>query len=917
MGEILRFLLIGLGLGGIYALLSQGLVLIYRGSGVLNLAQGAVAYLGATIYYELQVAHGLPTAVAVTVAIVGSAVVGVLIQQLVMRPMRRSSALTKLLATLGLMLVIENMIQWITHQDHRFVDPFLPHGSLTFPGDIVVGTDRVVIFAIACVISAVLWLAYSKTRFGLITSAAAEDEDSAAALGHSANLIATVNWAAGSALAGLAGVLVAPIVGLTPNTLTFLVVPALACALCGGFRSFPLTLAGACAIGVIQSEVARYTTFSGWADSVPFMLIIVLMYVRGKPLPLRRHVVERLPMIGTGRYRIGTVLALAVVAGLLTALVSKSWQLALTTSFIGILFCLSVVVVTGLAGQLSLCQLGFAGFAAWATGRMTANFGLPFTGALLIGGLLMIPIGLVVGIPALRMRGVSLAIVTFGLALVFERMIFSNPGLTGGFAGTNVGEPTLFGWSVYSNEHPFRYAMVALFFAVLGGLGVANLRRSATGRRLIAVRSNERAAASLGIRVLTTKLYAFSFSAVLAGLGGVLLAYQNPNILFANFSAMQSLYLVMYTVLAGVGLVSGGVVGGMLLAGGVVGYAAITLFHSSTLYQAIAGALLVVTMIVNPDGTVLGQVRRFGAMRLRREQRRADHDVDQRTERDAGATAIAAAGGVAPLGPPVADGAPVASVDGLSVRFGGVVALDNVSFDLHPGEIVGLIGPNGAGKTTVLDALSGFNRNYAGSITVMGRVVDKDHASERAGSGLRRTFQSIELFDDLSVYENLLVASERHRLRGYVMDIARPTRAALPVEVEALVEEFSLREVLRRRPGELPYGQRRLVGIAQAAAVPCSVLMLDEPAAGLDSAESLELAEVIRQFAKTRGAAVLLVEHDFEMVMGLCDRIVVLDFGEVIATGTPAEIRANDRVRAAYLGEVPSTEVTELEDVTV
>jgi sulfate-transporting ATPase len=896
-------MVIGLGLGGVYALLSQGLVLIYRGSGVVNLAQGAIGYLAAIVFYEVSVVHRLPTALAVVISIGLSMLVGVLIQLLVMRPMRKTSSLVRLLATLGLMLTIENLIDWRTNENSYVLRQWIPHGAFRLSGGVAVGTDRVVIFVIAVGITGVLWLVYGRTRFGLITSAAAEDEDSATALGHSPQRIAAINWMAGSAFAGLAGILVAPIVGLAPSVITLLVIPALACALVGGFRSFPLTLLGALAIGVIQSELALYSTFPGWSESVPFLLIIGVLFLRGRPLPVRRYVVERLPLIGSGQYKLWKLSPFVVVAIAGMSLVPGRWQSAMTLSLIGILLCLSLVVVTGLAGQVSLCQMGFAGMAAWAAGRLTADYGVPFVVAIAVGGLFMIPVGLLVGVPALRTRGVNLAIATFGVATVFDSLVFTNPALTGGFGGTNSGEPSIFGWSVYSNRYPWRYLLVALVLATLGAFAVANLRRSAPGRRLIAVRSDERAAASLGIGVFASKLYAFVVSAVLAGVGGVLLAFQNPNIVFSSFSSTQSLFLVMYIVLAGIGMTSGAVLGGMQMAGGVIAFAAVSWFHGSALYQAISGMLLVMVLVINPDGLIPGHIRQFLAVRNRVRRVRGESPIAQThsPQRHAVSSSVVAVESVAKKD---RSDTPAVTVEGLSVRFGGVAALTDVSLTAFPGEVLGLIGPNGAGKTTMLDALSGFISNYDGTISIGGRVVDRESPATRSSLGLRRTFQSVGLFEDLTVYENLLVACEPHRATNYLSCFVRPSASRLTETAEAAIEEFQLWEDLQRRPSELPYGRRRLAGIAQAVAVPVDVLLLDEPAAGLDSAESRELGNVIRGFADRRNAAVILVEHDFDLVMALCDRLIVLDFGEVIAEGPPAVVNRSSRVRTAYLGEV-------------
>jgi ABC-type branched-subunit amino acid transport system ATPase component len=240
-------------------------------------------------------------------------------------------------------------------------------------------------------------------------------------------------------------------------------------------------------------------------------------------------------------------------------------------------------------------------------------------------------------------------------------------------------------------------------------------------------------------------------------------------------------------------------------------------------------------------------------------------------------------------------------IEGLTVRYGAVTAVHNVSCRLTPGTITGLIGPNGAGKTSLIDAISGFT-SAAGRVELDGVDVSDWSPVKRARNGLARSFQSLELFEDATVFENLSVAADPQDFGSYLRDLVHPVNPPFPPEVVRAVVEFKLDQDLHRDVKDLSYGKRRLLSIARAVAMHPSVLLLDEPAAGLSSAESLELAAVVRRLAEQWGIAVLVVEHDMNFVMGVCDQVIVLDFGKLIASGPPDEVRSNPAVIAAYLG---------------
>jgi sulfate-transporting ATPase len=888
MEEVLRFALLGLGVGALYSLASQGLVLVYRGSGVLNFAHGAIGTVGAFIWWDLRYEHGHSFAVAVICGVLASAALGALVQLLVMRRLRHASPLAKLVGTLGVLIVLQALVVLRYGTNTEVVLPDLPTDKLTLFGDVAITADRLILVGIAALLTAVLWATYRYTRFGIGTTAVAESQRSAAALGWSPEWIATVNWTLGSALAGIAAILIAPIVQLQVATMTGLTLAAMSAALVAGFRSFPIAFAAGLAIGVAQTILQRYVDTPGLASSLPFAVIVAVLIFRGQALPVRGYFLQRLPAVGNGRIPWIPVLfgVLAMVA--IIAAVPVAWVDAITVTLGTSLVLLSIVVLTGYTGQISLAQFAFAGMGAYIAGRLVATQNWPFELALLAGVVGTIPIGVLFALPAVRTRGITLAVVTLGLGSALELMVFNNGDLTGGYSGTSIDSLTLFGLDMNAADHPERFAFLCLGMFAIAAFVVANLRRGGTGRRLLAVRTNERAAAALGIGVTGTKLYAFAISSGIAALGGIMLAFRSDSIVYTTFSSFQSITSVGLAVVGGVGYVLGPIFGSTL-APGALGTAVSDQWLSeiSKYIPLIGGITVLITVLGYQDGVAhaqAAQVRGLLARVRRRPQAPPRLALSDSVEPQR----------VIPRTLEVRD---------LVVRYGGVTAVSDLSLTVEPGRIVGLIGPNGAGKTSAIDAITGFAPIAGGSVHLDGRDLSRSSAAARARAGLSRSFQSLELFEDLTVLDNLRAAAEPHDARAAVVDLVRPANRPLGSDAVTAVRAFGLEDSLDTLVKDLPYGQRRLVAIARAVARHPSVLLLDEPAAGLGDRESAELARVVRRLPDEWGIGVLLVEHHMGFVMSVCDDIVVLDFGREIAAGPPAQVRTDPAVIAAYLGE--------------
>lgn len=889
MIQPLQFALLGLGAGAMYALLGQGLVLIYRGSGVLNLAHGSSAMVAAYLYNTLHIDHAWPVTAAVPASVAAAAVIGVLTDQLLLRRLRHTSQLARLIGVLGVLLVTQSIGTLLWGATPVIVLPIVPSRPVDIFG-VTVGSDRLWLLGIAFAWTAVLTFIWRHTRAGWIAEAVAENQRGAAALGWSPELVSALTWVAGSVLAGLAGILISPITQLSVPTLVLLVVPALAAALLGRFRSFPLTLLGGLIIGVCQAEADNYVHITGSSDALPFILIVVVMVLRGSSLPMRGYVFDRVPEAGLGRIDPRLLVPVFAVGMLVVSLVpSANWLSAITATFSAAIVLLSLVVLLGYAGQLSLAQYAIAGIAALVAARLVAAQRWPFALALLTGMVVATVAGLIFALPALRTRGVNLAVVSLGLGLTVQAVAFNNASLAGSNGGIAVGGISLLGWNINPSIHPGRYAAVVFVLFMACSLGVANIRRSRSGRRLLAIRANERAAAASGIGVLSAKLYAYAIAGALAGLGGVLIGFQSTSVTFGAFDPLTSIVAVGQLVIGGVGYVAGALCGALLSPQSGASLIALHWQRIDQYLPIAGGAGLILTLVTNQGGIV------GSWLRLLRPPAGSIHRLRPAAQLSSGE--VRSPDRVPPLS---------LVAEGITVRYGRAVAVDGVDLKAAPGELIGLIGPNGAGKTSLIDALTGLTP-YSGRVQLGGTNVDSWPANRRANAGLVRTFQALELFEGMTVLENLQASGKPAARFSPVTDLIKPRHDVLaPIAVAAL-RKLGLDGILDRLPSELSLGQRRLVGIARALAMEPSVLLLDEPVAGLDYRESAEVATLVCWLATELGMAVLIVEHDMDFLMGVSDRVVVIDFGVKIAEGTAAEIRRHPKAAVAYLG----TNVTE------
>lgn len=689
MNSFLFALLLGVGTGAVYAILATGLVVAYRGSGVINFAQGAIAMYAARTFTALRTTIGgkgageiflpwvdiipewgwlramrlnnlpvritisdsepLGTLPAMAISLAMAALIGLLAHFVVFRPLRNASPLSKVIASVGVMIylialaslhfgsTLQSDLGWGPFKPTQApIDNFLGLGS-NFP------QASLWLLGAAIVITSTAWGLIRFTRFGLAARAVDENEQAMALLGYSADRIAGVTWVLSSVLSALAGIV---FVGVTqPGNMTLFVVPALGAALFGNLTSIPIAAAGGLVIAMMQSGgvwLAGRDTWPDWAPPegvrqfVPLLIVILLLFWRGDRLPVRGVLNSRgEPRAPASANPVKTV---AVGAGIVIFILSfAGWRVesGLTTTLVAGIFMLSLVVLVGFLGQISLAQWSIAGLAAFTMIRLAADGskirefdlvaksgpGWPDLLAALGGISAAIVAGLVIALPAVRVRGLQLAVITIAAVIALEDLVIGNEVFMGAGAASNnpVPKPEFFGTyvgaqkvlegdsvGVGTSDSP-AYTVLVLIVAVACGLAVSFLRKGSTGRRFLAVRSNERAAAAAGINVARVKLLGFGISSGLAGIAGVLFAYKLPALTSANFGLFGGLGLLAFAYIAGITTVPGAYVGGVLVSGGLLAaMSSSDAGSASARYSPLVGAagLLVAARLANGEGVL-------------------------------------------------------------------------------------------------------------------------------------------------------------------------------------------------------------------------------------------------------------------------------------------------------------------------
>ena len=893
-----------------YGVLAVGLVLIYRSTRVINFAYGEMGAFGAALLAIMVINWDVNFWIALAAVLAVGAAGGAAIELAVVRRLFNAPRVILFAATLGAAQLIF-LCQLLLPDLDRFERYPTPFRRTWHVGDVVVRSEHLlVLVAVPLVTVALAWF-LGRTKYGTAVRAAAVNADAARLSAIYVKWISTLVWMLAGMLATVTAVLVAPRGSTAATTAALgpsLLVRALAAALIGRMLSLPLAVAGGIAIGIAEAVLFfNYPAQPGLIDAVLFLIVLVAVLTiarsgrgddraaawsfapRTRPVPMRLRdhwLVRHTNQIGAG---------LALLAALLLPVVfgQASRQFLYSEMLLYAMVALSLTVLTGWAGQLSLGQFAFVGLGAMTTAAFV-RAGMSFELAVVASTVVTIVVALVVGIPALRVRGLLLAVTTLAFAVMADSWLLQRPLLQG--EGRVVFLPRARWGDAFSLAPQRTYYYVCLVLLLLAIWVVVRIRRSGLGRSLIAVRDNPDGAAALTISPARIKLIAVGVAGGLAGLAGGLLAGLLVQFGAEAVAPEESLRVVAIAVIGGLASVTGAVLGAVW----VIGLPAL-FDHAEEVQLLTSGAGLLILLLYFPGGLV----------ELLYRARDALFDV---LDRRLGPSAAPRQEAEAPI--PVrtrAASVDAVSVDGVAlrtagtrVRFGGRIAVDRVDLEVHDGEVVGLIGTNGAGKSTLMNAIGGFV-SADGRVELLGRDVSGLSPSRRAALGLGRAFQTADLFPDLTVRETVQVALEaRHRttLPATILALpkARRSERAKAAEADELIAFFGLGRFAEKFVNELSTGTRRIVELACLLALDARVLCLDEPTAGVAQRETEAFAPLVLRIREELGASLLVIEHDMPFILGISDRVYCLEAGRIIAEGSPAQVRQDAAVIASYLG---------------
>ncbi|MBW8825750.1 MAG: ATP-binding cassette domain-containing protein [Acidobacteria bacterium] len=931
MRDLLPFLVIGLTTGSVYGLIAVGLTLTFKTSGIFNFAHGSIAALAIGWFYVLWHHHGWSRWKAVFVAVVVLGVVlGVLFERLARR-LSRASAAQQVSATVGALLFIDWLaptffrvlnLAWTPPFHFTIRRDFEQRGNWLSDryrtiGGVVVGDEQLVIMAVALLATVGLFVVLRRTRLGIAMRAVVDDAELLGLCGTSPTRVRRWVWMIGVSFAALGGLLIQSKVLASavqgtgsgvPEILTLLVVQATGAAAVGGFASVPLAYGGGLALGVASSVLVKYA--SGWSlfwaglpVSAPFLFLFgALILVPRRRLPVRtRNAAARRPRLASGSSRWSLLLSVMSVAVLLLVPSQVSdigpWTRGLT--YVVLFLSLGLLVRT--SGQISLCHFGFAAVGAAAFHWIATNQSWPWPVMLIAAGMVTVPVGALIAIPAIRLSGVYLALATFAFGYLLQ-FFFYNTSWMFGVGGLLMPRP-----STGASDHGFYFVALACVTLVVALVMV--IERTRLGRLLAALADSPTALETHGTDTTVVRVVIFSLSAFLAGISGALLGCAYLFITDVPFVAYSSLALVTLVM-----VIPGGspfyafpAAAALVVIQGDIHFGVINWWQW---HLGLIGNYRVIENVNDTARGLLGLVAILAALSSIGSRHRLRRFLSRVRTQPAPPMAPAIPRG--PVGthtgrrPGIREPQPSGlRIDSLTVSYGNLIAVDDLSLHAPPGHVTALIGPNGAGKSTTFDACCGLLRPRQGHVELHDLDVTHHGPSARARLGLGRTFQRMQLWDSLTVAQNVAMGREgnlagRNPFRQLITTASE--RQEIDLAAHWALDRCGIAELAHLPAIDLTSSQRRLVELARCLASGADVLLLDEPSSGLDITETAAFGAIVADMADQERLAVLLVEHNMGLVMDISQQIYVLDAGRLIAAGTSDDIRTNPAVQAAYLG---------------